>query len=983
MTHFVLLLIVLLIRSSFGQNDEFRSLGDSDSSAAYADAEYSNEPASYTAPPGEFERFRETFNVLFESPSVANEKVFNRLTDPLLMDYWTWDDIGHCIATKANERDTSLSESQLVEVREAIELIEEKKVEAIRPGGNLFFESMNDSRSPLDCEIGHFVTNEYYTNITKSVERAWNCYRYLPALWLSVIKANKKTCSLKDAMTSVVEVGQTADHPQEPNNPRIVERNSKLLYTISKPENLNYIKKYLCPHHEVSTCTVVENVICKPGYSAVLQLTEQLQNASQNSPPSDSTEMFVLLDLQSTLGEISNEFNRTETKSASAAKDMLNFYMGIVDNTIGNKGVEVWKNMPLSRSENELEKLLEKNENFVGGTSDKILGPDTSRVELEKETLSVKMVTVNGEGNVEFGFPGAQIWTENIPNVRSSDKLNAYALYYKSWRDIQSQIRGSPQPDTNPNGRWFVGKGGVISLSTRKNKEKKSVPVTYKMKFDNESDVFTSSDSITRRCLSCEYYDVTSNTWQSSGCYAKGADTDGITCTCNHTTNFAAFMSPFDADFTMSEEQATWLNAVEYAGSALSVVCLVASFITFCLVRSSVRNDRLRAHINLVVALFFVHSIQLGADYAVFSESLCVTITLLTHYFLLAAFMWMFVEGVFLYLYVVQVFVHSRFESRWWMYALGWGTPLIIVAVSAGYGIPNEVYVQRNPPTTPPCQEGQIPYPPLPYNPKEGLKYATCWLDVTSGMTWSFIAPALAVILFNIVILCKVVQVLVKLSERTKGMKSFKATNAIGAQHHVKQGYQMKQKPSSQVPTAKVTEFKTPPIRYGRSNSDDVSTQELHGNEVTGFPSRSSSQTYSQNFAVGRPRTATVSSFDETNYLSDIKTAIKGAAVLLPVLGIPWICGMLGYKSFALTIGFVVLNSIQGVAIFLVYCVFNDEVCRALKRLYQVHRMKHGVAGRGRTSSTSSLKSAFNRGLLRSWRRRSTAISTVSTSNNV
>jgi len=51
---------------------------------------------------------------------------------------------------------------------------------------------------------------------------------------------------------------------------------------------------------------------------------------------------------------------------------------------------------------------------------------------------------------------------------------------------------------------------------------------------------------------------------------------------------------------------------MEYAGSILSVVGLVAAFIAFCLVRDMARNDHLRAHTNLVIALLFVHVIQVG-----------------------------------------------------------------------------------------------------------------------------------------------------------------------------------------------------------------------------------------------------------------------------------------------------------------------------------------------------------------------------------
>ena len=121
------------------------------------------------------------------------------------------------------------------------------------------------------------------------------------------------------------------------------------------------------------------------------------------------------------------------------------------------------------------------------------------------------------------------------------------------------------------------------------------------------------------------------------------------------------------------------------------------------------------------------------------------------------------------------------------MYLIGWGIPVVIVAISAGYGLPNDMYIQPRPAPSS-CPAGEILYSqgsqPEPdrlllwivsiiYDKLKRkfvrfhcsligmpvLKYATCWLSTISGMTWVFIAPAIAVILFNLVILCKVVQV--------------------------------------------------------------------------------------------------------------------------------------------------------------------------------------------------------------------------------
>lgn len=66
--------------------------------------------------------------------------------------------------------------------------------------------------------------------------------------------------------------------------------------------------------------------------------------------------------------------------------------------------------------------------------------------------------------------------------------------------------------------------------------------------------------------------------------------------------------------------------------------------------------------------------------------------------------------------------------------------------------------------------------------------------------------------------------------------------------------------------------------------------------------------------------------YRQTSLLSYIIFLFQGAVVLLPLLGISWIFGLFAYKSYALSLIFVLLNSIQGVAIFLIYCVLNNEV---------------------------------------------------------
>ncbi|XP_074493571.1 adhesion G protein-coupled receptor D2 isoform X1 [Sebastes fasciatus] len=55
--------------------------------------------------------------------------------------------------------------------------------------------------------------------------------------------------------------------------------------------------------------------------------------------------------------------------------------------------------------------------------------------------------------------------------------------------------------------------------------------------------------------------------------------------------------------------------------------------------------------------------------------------------------------------------------------------------------------------------------------------------------------------------------------------------------------------------------------------------------------------------------------------------------ILLPVLGLTWLCGVLVHLSVVVAYVFIALNAVQGLYIFLVYAVYNSEVRNAIKRI--------------------------------------------------
>ncbi|XP_060126298.1 adhesion G-protein coupled receptor D2 [Zootoca vivipara] len=82
-----------------------------------------------------------------------------------------------------------------------------------------------------------------------------------------------------------------------------------------------------------------------------------------------------------------------------------------------------------------------------------------------------------------------------------------------------------------------------------------------------------------------------------------------------------------------------------------------------------------------------------------------------------------------------------------------------------------------------------------------------------------------------------------------------------------------------------------------------------------------------------RSRMLTPNSSLEKRIGVQIWATAKPVLVLLPVLGLTWVCGVLVHLSITWAYIFIVLNSLQGLYIFLVYAIYNSEVRNAIQRM--------------------------------------------------
>uniref|UniRef100_A0A3B3BIP4 Adhesion G protein-coupled receptor L1a n=1 Tax=Oryzias melastigma TaxID=30732 RepID=A0A3B3BIP4_ORYME len=220
----------------------------------------------------------------------------------------------------------------------------------------------------------------------------------------------------------------------------------------------------------------------------------------------------------------------------------------------------------------------------------------------------------------------------------------------------------------------------------------------------------------------CSFWNYSERTmtgqWSSQGCRLLGTNSTHTTCSCSHLTNFAVLMAHHEPEGRMHE---LILFVITWVGIVISLVCLAICISTFCFLRG-LQTDRNTIHKNLCINLFIAELLFLiGIDKTEYHIA-CPIFAGLLHFFFLAAFSWMCLEGVQLYLMLVEVF-ESEYSRKKYYYLCGYCFPALVVGISAA----------------------------IDYR-SYGTKKA-CWLRVDNYFIWSFIGPVSFVIMLNLIFL--------------------------------------------------------------------------------------------------------------------------------------------------------------------------------------------------------------------------------------
>uniref|UniRef100_A0A8D1GJY9 Adhesion G protein-coupled receptor L3 n=1 Tax=Sus scrofa TaxID=9823 RepID=A0A8D1GJY9_PIG len=388
-----------------------------------------------------------------------------------------------------------------------------------------------------------------------------------------------------------------------------------------------------------------------------------------------------------------------------------------VNNLLQPQALNAWRDLTTSDQLRAATMLLDTVEESAFVLADNLLKTDIVRE--NTDNIQLEVARLSTEGNLEdLKFPEnmghgstIQLSANTLKqNGRNGEIRVAFVLYnnlgpYLSTENASMKL-GTEAMSTNHS---VIVNSPVITAAINKefsNKVYLADPVVFTVKHIKQSE-----ENFNPNCSFWSYSKRTmTGYWSTQGCRLLTTNKTHTTCSCNHLTNFHS-----DAVHDLLLDVITWV------GILLSLVCLLICIFTFCFFRG-LQSDRNTIHKNLCISLFVAELLFLIGINRTDQPIACAVFAALLHFFFLAAFTWMFLEGVQLYIMLVEVF-ESEHSRRKYFYLVGYGMPALIVAVSAA-----------------------VDY----------RSYGTdkvCWLRLDTYFIWSFIGPATLIIMLNVIFL--------------------------------------------------------------------------------------------------------------------------------------------------------------------------------------------------------------------------------------
>uniref|UniRef100_A0A4W4FL01 Adhesion G protein-coupled receptor B1b n=1 Tax=Electrophorus electricus TaxID=8005 RepID=A0A4W4FL01_ELEEL len=206
--------------------------------------------------------------------------------------------------------------------------------------------------------------------------------------------------------------------------------------------------------------------------------------------------------------------------------------------------------------------------------------------------------------------------------------------------------------------------------------------------------------------------------WSERGCRAFTVDSTRTKCVCDGLSTFAILARP-NPESNMDKNLLPSVTMI--VGCGVSSLTLLLLIIIYVSVWKYIRSERSVILINFCLSIICSNALILIGQTQARNKVMCTLVAAFLHFFFLSSFCWVLTEAWQSYMAVTGRLRNRIIRKRF--LCLGWGLPALVVAISVGF--------------TKAKGYGTVNY---------------CWLSLEGGLLYSFVGPAAAVVLVNMVI---------------------------------------------------------------------------------------------------------------------------------------------------------------------------------------------------------------------------------------
>ncbi|XP_055497268.1 adhesion G protein-coupled receptor L4 [Leucoraja erinacea] len=431
-----------------------------------------------------------------------------------------------------------------------------------------------------------------------------------------------------------------------------------------------------------------------------------------------ATDLLLYVEVLSRSAPSLSAINESLPNPTAAANVTINAIVKTVNNLLKPSEMVVWSEIAEDERRRSATKLLHMLETSAIRISQHL----RSSMELEfKETdVALKLYTfdlsqdeqLQTQANLEHNQ--IRISQRKADRSVSNGTVAIIFLQYNSIGSLLDASNSSREREVNGTAarKEYAVNSPIIAAAIRANP-----PSLYRM--DHITFTLRHLEPVKKEESVCVFWNYSAlsmeGEWDTGGCERLHYNASHTSCRCNHLTNFAVLMSSSPMKDVLHNNI---LTRISQLGIIVSLICLSMCIFTFCFF-SEIQSTRTTIHKNLCFSLFIAELLFLTGINVNTNKLLCSIVAGLLHYFFLAAFAWMCIEGIHLYLIVVGVIYNKGFLHRNF-YIFGYGSPSVVVGISAVLG--------------------------YKYYGTDKI----CWLSTENNFIWSFIGPACLIILVNL-----------------------------------------------------------------------------------------------------------------------------------------------------------------------------------------------------------------------------------------